>query len=51
MQRETIFRNKPTFAKQFKQKTVSRIPIEFAEHEKEAAEILVSWSQIVEPLR
>lgn len=51
MQKETIFRNKSIFVKQFKQKTASRIRIEFAEHEKEVVEILVSWSYILEPLR
>lgn len=51
MQKETIFRNKSTFAKQFEQKTASRIHTELAEHEKEAVEILVSWSQILEPFR
>lgn len=47
MQKETISRNKSTLAKQFLKKTASRIHIELAEHEKEAIEILVSWSQIL----
>lgn len=40
MLKETIFRNKTTVAKQFKQKTPSRIHTELIEHEKEVVEIL-----------